>query len=232
VKTFQNALFSLVGLGLFAAGLYLVKTHLLDRSWRMMLLVTTVFLNLVDMPFTFCTIFDVVRDQYFYLGETVLVEIPAAANFVVSTFVIVEMAEGGDEGIVYGLLTTTANLGSPFAQAISNQLFGLWSPSLSDSSNYIEDSGEFRRAVAASFVVSYVFAFLSLATLPLLPDQKDEAQDRKRKWAKKDAYAYVSVGLVAVGLVYSTTVNFLAMFPSTMCLKLAGGDGCSGDDDL
>ena len=149
-----------------------------------------------------------------------------------STFVIVEMAEGGDEGIVYGLLTTTANLGSPFAQAISNQLFGLWSPSLSDSSNYIEDDPSFRRSVGASFAVSYVFAFLSLATLPLLPNQKDEAQERKRKWDKKDAYAYVTVGLVAVGLVYSTTVNFLAMFPSTMCLRLAGGDGCAADDDV
>ena len=196
-----------------------------------MLLVTTVFLNVVDMPFTFCTIFDVVRDQYFYLGETVLVEIPAAANFVVSTFVIVEMAEGGDEGIVYGLLTTTANLGSPFAQAISNQIFGLWSPSLSDSSNYIEDAPSFRNSVALSFAVSYFFAFASLATLPLLPNQKDEAQERKRKWEKRDAYAYVSMGLVLAGLVYSVTVNFLAMFPSTMCLKIAGGEGCGDDDD-
>ena len=65
------------------------------RRW--MMLVTTVALNLADMPFSFCTIFDVVRNQYFYLGETVLIEIPAAANFVVATFVIVEMAEGGNE---------------------------------------------------------------------------------------------------------------------------------------
>mmetsp|Transcript_14307 Transcript_14307/g.42693 ORF Transcript_14307/g.42693 Transcript_14307/m.42693 type:complete len:588 (+) Transcript_14307:318-2081(+) len=226
VKTFQNACFSMIGLALFAAGLYLVKTHLLNASWRWMLAITTIFLNIVDMPFTFCTIFDVVRNQYFYLGETVLVEIPAAANFVVSTFVIVEMAEGGDEGIVYGLLTTTANLGGPFAQAISNQMFGLWHPSLSDSANYIEDAPSFRNAVAASFAVSYAFSFLSLCTLPLLPGQKAEAQDRKKRWEKKDAYAYVSVILISGGLVYSVTVNFLAMFPATMCLKIAGGDGC------
>ena len=43
-----------------------------------MLLVTTLFLNLVDMPFVFLTVFNVVRNQYFYLGETVLIEIPAA----------------------------------------------------------------------------------------------------------------------------------------------------------
>ena len=47
-----------------------------------------------------------------------LVEIPAAANFVVGTFVIVEMADSGNEGLVYGLLTTAANLGGPFARAV------------------------------------------------------------------------------------------------------------------
>ena len=57
-----------------------------------MLLITTVGLNLLDMPFAYFTIFDVVRNQYFYLGETLLFEIPAAANFVVATFYIVEMA--------------------------------------------------------------------------------------------------------------------------------------------
>ena len=49
--------------------------------------------------------------QYFYLGESVLYDIPAAANFVVGTFYIVEMAEDGNEGLVYGLITTVANLG-------------------------------------------------------------------------------------------------------------------------
>ena len=148
-----------------------------------MLLVTTLFLNLVDMPFVFLTVFNVVRNQYFYLGETVLIEIPAAANFVVSTFVVVEMAESGNEGLVYGLLTTTHNLGGPFARAISNQMYGAFRPSLSDSQNYIEDTPSFRSVVAASFVLSYFFAFASLATLLLLPDQKDEAQRRKRAWS-------------------------------------------------
>ena len=180
------------------------------------------------MPFSFFTIFDVWRNQYFYLGELVLAEIPAAANFVVSTFVIVEMAQGGDEGIVYGLLTTTYNLGSPFAQAISNQLFSVavFPSDLSDSANYIEDEPAFRREVGLSFAISYLFAFLALALLPLLPRQKDEAQYRKRNWDKHDAYAWISIGLITVGLVYSATVNMLAMFPNTMCLKLAGGAGC------
>ena len=77
-----------------------------------------------------------------------LVEVPAAANFVVSTFVIVEMADNCNEGLVYGLLTTTHNLGGPFARAIGNQIFGLFQPSLSDAANYLADTPRFRDTVA------------------------------------------------------------------------------------
>ena len=226
VQNLQNQIFSLVGLGLFAAGLALVRAKFLNKSWRMMLLVTTLFLNLVDMPFVFLTVFNFVRNQYFYLGETVLIEIPAAANFVVSTFVVVEMAESGNEGLVYGLLTTTHNLGGPFARAISNQLYGAFRPSLSDSQNYIEDTPSFRSVVAASFGVSYAFSFLALTVLLLLPDQKEEAQLRKRTWEVRGRYAAVSLSVVALALVYSLSVNSLSLFESTMCLRFAGGDGC------
>eukprot|EP00658_Telonema_sp_P-2_P024186 TRINITY_DN1970_c0_g1_i9.p1 TRINITY_DN1970_c0_g1~~TRINITY_DN1970_c0_g1_i9.p1 ORF type:complete len:498 (-),score=127.06 TRINITY_DN1970_c0_g1_i9:24-1517(-) len=106
VKNLQNQLFTLFGLLLFAWGLWLVRKHFLHSSWRGMMLITSAVLIAIDAPFVFLTIFDVVRNQYFYLGETVLIEIPAAANFVVSTFVIVEMAADGTEGIVYGMLTT------------------------------------------------------------------------------------------------------------------------------
>ena len=67
----------------------------------------------------------------------------------------------------------------------------------------------------------------ALALLPLLPDQKDDAQHRKLKWGSSPAFAWFSVSLVFVGLSYSVVVNFLAMFPSTMCLRFAGGKGCS-----
>jgi len=53
VQNLQNQLFTLVGLALFAFGLWLVKKHFLDRSWRSMLVFTTVGLNLIDMVFVF-----------------------------------------------------------------------------------------------------------------------------------------------------------------------------------
>ena len=226
VKVLQNAAFSLVGLLLFSYGLHIVKKHFLGVSWRTMTAVTTIFLNFLDMPFTYLTVFDVIRNQYFFLGEILVAEIPAAANFVISTFVVVEMSEAGSEGLVYGLLTTTGNLGAPVAQAISDQLFSFFQPSLSDPRNYQNDDPAFRNTVAASFTLSYFFAFASLLFLPLLPEQKDDAQKRKRHAPAKDLYAWISIILVILGLFYSFTINVLAVWSKTSCLRAVGGPGC------
>lgn len=155
-----------------------------------------------------------------------MLEFPSALNFVVSTFVIVEMADDGNEGLVYGLLTTAANLGSPFAAAISNQLFGCFQPSLSDVRNYVTDSAEFRRTVFYSFVISYSFSLVSLLVLVFLPAQKQQAQEWKRSWPTHRAYGISTMVLILVALVYGVSVDILSMFPSTMCLRFAGGDGC------
>merc|ERR1712167_488169 len=174
VQNIQNQMFTLVSCLVFAFGLYQVKKHFLNYSWRKMLLITTVILNATDMIIAFLTIFDVVRNQYFYLGESILDEIPAAANFVVGTYIIVEMADVGNEGLTYG------------------------------------------------------FSFAALGFLVLLPRQKEEAQLRKATWGRSPVYAYTTVALLACALCYSLSVNFLAMFPDTMCLKFAGGSGCGG----
>jgi len=226
VQNIQNQMFTLVSCLVFAAGLYAVKTRFLNYSWRKMLFITTVLLNVTDMIIAFLTIFDIVRNQYFYLGETILDEIPAAANFVVGTYIIVEMADVGNEGLTYGLLTTISNLGTPFSRAVGNQVFAMFKPNLSDPANYVKDAPAFRNTVALSFGISYLFSFLALGFLFLLPTQKAMAQERKRTWGKSSTYAYITCGLLFCALCYSLSVNFLAMFPSTMCLKFAGGTGC------
>lgn len=162
------------------------------------------------------------------MGETLLFEIPAAANFVVSTFFIVEMADDGTEGLVYGLLTTIGNLGSPFGRAVANQIFANFD-GISEGSNYVEDLAEFRQTVANSFTLSYTFAFASMAFIWFLPDQKAETQHRKATWSRRPAFAYVTLLTVAFALVYATTLNVLVMFPATMCLKIVGGSGCNDE---
>mmetsp|Transcript_36815 Transcript_36815/g.68546 ORF Transcript_36815/g.68546 Transcript_36815/m.68546 type:complete len:564 (-) Transcript_36815:228-1919(-) len=226
VKNFQNQLFSLVSMVVFSYGLYVVKKYLLNCSWRKMLLGTGIFLNVMDGTLALLTTYDIVRNQYFYLGEQILDDIPAAANMVIGTFIIVELADQGVEGLTYGLLTTVANLGGPFSRAIGNQIFGLFRPNLSESANYRADTPEFRNTVALSFLLSYGFSFASFCLLVLIPDQKQEAQRRKREWGKRACYGYITVALLAMAMSYTLTVNFMTMIPATACLEAVGGSGC------
>ena len=227
VRNMQAALFGIVGALIFAAGLQLVKRHLLHVNWRHIIIGTTILLTAVDALFSFCTIFDVVRNQYFYLGETVIVEVPAAARFLMTTFVVVEMAEDGQEGMVYGLLTMLHNLGGPVAQAISNSVFGTIRPSLSNADNYILDTNQVRKAVAISYGISYAMGLLALLMLPLFPSQKAEARQRMIEWPHDTKYAKVTIAMTCIAWVYSVTMNMLAMFPATQCLQFVGGEGCS-----
>ena len=131
-----------------------------------------------------------------------------------------------------GLLSTISNLGKGIPTALGNQLFGAFQPALSDAANYIPAKGGdqpcFQRTVAWSFAVGYAFAFASLATLPLMPDQKADAVLRKRTWPHSCGYAVATVVLVAVSMVYSLTINVLSLTPLS-CMPIVGGQGCGAN---
>merc|ERR1711879_97765 len=132
----------------------------------------------------------------------------------------------GNEGMVYGLLTTAGNLGGPFARAVGNQIYGTFQPSLSDDENYIEDTVHFRHVVYSSFLVQYGFSAASLLYLCFLPKQKEDAQEPKRTWTRRTVYGVVIMTLLGLAFCYSLTINLLSIFPSTMCMKIVGGNGC------
>lgn len=226
VKNLQNQIANIISYFLFAIGLYLIKRYYLNYSWRKMLAGTLIFLNITDMICVYLTIFNVYRNQYFYLGESILDEIPSSFNFIVGTFIVVEMADDGNEGLVYGLLTTISNLGYPFARGIGNQLFSIFNPNVSDDNNYIQDTAKFRNTVAITFLISYLFSFISLFTLIFIPNQKIEAQIRKETWSKDNLYAYTSVIIFILAFTYAVSINIMTILPETFCLKLVGGEGC------
>ena len=226
VKNLQAQLFGVVGMAIFAGGLALVKKYLLNYSWRKTIVAATLVLGVVDITFVYCTIYNVVRNQYFFLGEDILVMVPAAARFVVTTFVVVEMSPEGKEGITYGMLTTLHNLGGPIARAIANTIFGTQFEGLTDAANYKADTSAFRDEVAWSYFVSYACGLAALGFLYFLPDQKVETLQRLKEWGSKRWYAQATVAGTLLLWIYAMTANLLVMFPSTSCLKLVGGSGC------
>ena len=226
VQNMQKQVFALLSQAVFAAGLAITRRYLLNYSWRRLLVGTILVIVALDAVVTSATVFDVVRNQYFFLGETFVVELPAATQFLVTTFVVVEAADRDNGGLVYGLLTTAHNIGLSFARPLSNQIFGSWRPSLSDSANFIRDKPSFRSIVMHSFLLSYGFSILSFVAIPLLPEQKAQAQQRKRTWRRSPRVGWATLLLLLTTFGYSVTLIALTMFPATSCLKLVGGAGC------
>jgi len=225
VHTLQAQLFTVLAMAIFAAGIVLVKRYLLHTNWRYVISGTTVLLTAIDAVFTYCTIYDIVRNQYFYLGESAIVMVPAAAKFLVTSFVVVELAGDGQEGMVYGLLTTLHNLGGPIARGLSNTVYGLAFDGLTDASNYAKDTSAFRNTVAHSYTLGYSLGLISLLLLYYLPSQKAQAH----QWMalpKKVWYARTIVATLFVAWTYAVAASVLAMVPSTNCLKVVGGSGC------
>ncbi|CAH0517503.1 unnamed protein product [Peronospora belbahrii] len=223
VHPLNESLFSVLGLAVFSAALYVTKRIGLGWSWRRVIAWTTVSVIAMDAIVGMLTIWDVVRSQWFWLGTPILEELPQAMNFLVSTFVVVELAELGNEAAVYGLLTTVSNLSSPFSSCISKNVNALFDVTVTD---IIYDSIHVRWQVTWTFVIAYSMKLLSLAWLPLLPRQKRETQLLKRR---ARLWLWGGVGSISIFLfafLWSITTNLLSIFPNTACLVLAGGSGC------
>ncbi|CAE7200981.1 unnamed protein product, partial [Symbiodinium necroappetens] len=187
VKVLQQQMFGMLGMGVMMAATYVYKTSFLQMSWRKTIFIAIVSVNVLDAVPQFLAAFDVVRNQYFYLGEDVVSSIPNAMLQLVSNLMIIELTEHGREGLCYGLIGTLQQSALPFATVISNQVYGLFDPKLSSLENYILDTPQFRSTVAWSYVLTYSTSFLALALLPMIPWQKAEAHRRKREWSSNSA---------------------------------------------
>lgn len=210
---------------IFIVGLILVKRYMRQMNWRHVIAVTTLILIGVDFIFTYFTVYDVYRNQYFYLGESIVVMVPAAVRFMITSFLVVEVARDGQEGMMYSLLTMMHNLGGPVARALSNQIFAHFD-GLADESNYVADTSSFRNTVAMSYGVAYGCSIVALLLLGLIPRQHEQTQNWLNTWPKSPWYGRISIVMTASAWIYAVTLISLAMSPSYSCMKSVGGSGC------
>mmetsp|Transcript_10517 Transcript_10517/g.19678 ORF Transcript_10517/g.19678 Transcript_10517/m.19678 type:complete len:594 (+) Transcript_10517:77-1858(+) len=228
VKQLQQQIFSILAQLSMMVSVYLFKVHFLQSSWRKVFILAIVSATCLDMVPTFLTVFGVVRNQYFFLGELVLTALPMGAITLISNLLMIEMAEPGLEGLCYGLIGTLQHASEPLATVSSNQIFGLFTPCLSTLDNYVADTPQFRTTVAWSYVLTYGTAFLSIACAKLLPRQKAQAQARKQEWGQSTAVAILVLATPTIALAYGVAVLVLTSQPETACLRIVGGDGCGG----
>ncbi|GAB9474638.1 Folate-biopterin transporter [Globisporangium polare] len=217
---FNSSVMAIFGTLVYAATLGLTGKFGWNWNCRVSIAVTVVLGVIIDGFMTMLTTWDIVRNQWFWLGVPIVGYIPEGARFIVANYVVVELIEVGHEGALYGLLTTTSNLASPFgrtAAKLINARFHVWLDDI------MRDTYEVRRDVTITICVCYGMKLVSLLFLPLLPSQKAETQEMRRSGGKSKFMGAATVAYLTVALVWSTTVNLLSMFESTRCWGITGG---------
>lgn len=227
VKVLQQQLCGMISTFTMLVAVWFFKVYFLQTSWRRIFYTACVTAVVLDAVPAYLTIFNVVRNQYFFLGEEILSAMPMAAIKLVSALLLIEMVEPGSEGLSAGLLGTIYNASTPFGTAISNQIFGLFTPSLYDAANYVEDTPAFRRTVAWSYAVTYGTTLAGFILIRLIPSQKEEALKRKKEWGSRRSYGVLVLVIPSICFMYAITVLVMANIPEMACSKIIGGRGCN-----
>ncbi|KAF1335547.1 Transmembrane protein, partial [Globisporangium splendens] len=219
----NDRILHIAGNTIFALTLFCTGKYGLHWNWRWMHFATVVTVTAMDSFVTFLTTWDVIRNQWFWLGVPVVENLPNGIGFVIATYVIVELAGEGNEGAVYGLVSTVSNLSLPFASTITKNVDGGFKVT---SADIALDTNEVRWEVTYVLIIRYVVNLLGLCFLPLLPSQKAETQELKRTGGKNKYLGALTIAYVIFALCWSVMVNIMSIYPSTKCLKLVGGRGC------
>uniref|UniRef100_K3W660 Transmembrane protein n=1 Tax=Globisporangium ultimum (strain ATCC 200006 / CBS 805.95 / DAOM BR144) TaxID=431595 RepID=K3W660_GLOUD len=227
VETRNEKLATVLTYGIMAFTLMLTARYGLNWNWRAMLLVTMLTVVVLDAICMFSVTWDIVRNQFFWLGISVVEQLPQGINFIVATYVVVELAELGHEGAIYALLTTVNNLSDPFAKAILKQIDAHYDVTNDEIS---EDSRDTRMKVSATLFIMYGMKLFSLVFLPLLPPQKKATQHLKATGGSSRTLGFLTMAYVGFAMVWSVMTNLMTMYKSTSCLTIAGGSGCNKTD--
>ncbi|EEY53777.1 uncharacterized protein PITG_07374 [Phytophthora infestans T30-4] len=198
---------AIIGNGIFALTLYCKGKYGLHWNWRWMHATMIVAVTVLDSLVTLLTTWDVIRNQWFWLGVPVVENLPSGLAFVIGTYVVVELAEDGNEGV----RTITKNVDSAFDVA---------------NADIASDTTHVRWEVTYILIIRYAINLAGLLFLPLLPKQKAETNELKRNGGSSRILGLMTIAYFAFALVYSTMVNIMSIFPSTSCLRIAGGTGC------
>ncbi|KAF0715650.1 Aste57867_3277 [Aphanomyces stellatus] len=223
VENINYSIMSAVGSLIFTVILAVMGKWGTMWNWRFWLVLTTVGTSAFDSIVQYLTIYGVVRSQWFYLGVPLVEQVPMAVQFIISTFAIVEVADEGNEGLIYGLLTTCCNMGSPFGAMITNILADQFRISSTDIER---DDKDARDQVAISYAIYYGFTCFAACLVVFYPNQKKMLHEWKREGGLYPTVGAASLILGFSILAMAVTSNVMTMFESTMCLRFAGGHGC------
>ncbi|KAF0697322.1 Aste57867_11981 [Aphanomyces stellatus] len=200
-----------------------IGKYALNWDWRASIALSTVVVVVYDGVLNFLAIWGVMRNQFFQSGLSNLEAIPDAAIFLFGGYLLVEIAEVGNEGLVYALLTSVQNLAIPLSTVLAKSVDSYFDANVDAMK---QDDTAVRWQVSYAFIAQAGFKLFSLVFLVLMPRQKAYVQVLKRTGSLSRVAAATVVFVFFAGYIYNLTTNIMSIYPSTACLRIAGGKGC------
>ncbi|KAF0696308.1 Aste57867_12941 [Aphanomyces stellatus] len=223
VEPLNFAIYGILGSLLLALAMAIVARWGTRWNWRWMLVTSTLAVNAVDAAVQYLVVFDVVRSQWFYLGVPLVEFIPFGVQMMFALFVVVELADVGNEGLVYGLLTTISSVAVTCGTMITNIYCSQFRVAKDDIQS---DTAAVRHDVALTYAIMYGTTVFACVWVVFLPPQKEAVAELKLRGGSYPLVGTVMIIAFFAILILSITSTLLSMFPSTACLILAGGTGC------
>ncbi|KAE8975819.1 hypothetical protein PR003_g25054 [Phytophthora rubi] len=208
---------------LFMLGIMITSKWGLHWNWRWMIVCTAATVIVMDCAVAMIVVWDVFRNQWFWLGPPIVVQLPYGVGWIISTFVTVELAQLGNEAAVYGLITTVTNVASPFATSLSLLIDGQFNIT---NARVQADDHSVRMDITYTIIIMYAAMVFAWSFLFLLPKQKEDTQRLLRKGGHSKLIGGITVAYLLFAILWSIVTNVLAIFDSTSCLIIAGGTGC------
>ncbi|GMF37559.1 unnamed protein product [Phytophthora fragariaefolia] len=224
VSPIEEKVGGLLSTSVYATSIWFAGNYGRNWDWRRTAAVTMITYVSLDAFCKLLTIWDIVRSPYFWLGIPILEQVPLGVIFIVSSFIIVELATEGHEGAMYGLLTTVYNLSIPFATAITRNVNSMFDLTTEHIQN---DTDGVRSDMTMTVVIMWTVNLCSLAFLGMLPRQKEQTRAMKQLGGSSYFMGCVTVVYLLFALLWTLSTSLLSIFPDTSCLAIAGGNGCS-----
>ncbi|ETV90198.1 hypothetical protein H310_14964 [Aphanomyces invadans] len=210
VEPLNDSLSSILGNAIFSAILIAVGKWGLHWNWRWAIAISSFAMTFVrqDMELDELLTYVNVDEKWFYLTKTS------------RTYYLI--ADIGNEGATYGLVTTVSNLASPFASVLYKYIDSYFMLSQDD---LMSDTIAVRWDVTYSYFISYGCKLAALAWLWMLPPQRQQMQELKKKGGKSPLAGILLIVIFTSCLAFSVTSSIMSIYPSTKCYRIAGGNG-------
>jgi len=238
-STLQNAVGNIAGSVLFLGGVWAFRKYLMNVNWRLTFIWTSV-LVVGQAGLQLLVVYNawgVGQNGWFYIFGSNIMNFIAGIAQVLSSLATAEIAPPGLEATVYEALTSIHNAAIALNSNIQNMFIPIFHLNGINSHTYFPcppnnphpDQAKMNQdmanatyfTIAVSIVSTIVFAFF-------FPRTKAETREwREDLWWHKPWVGFVSAFLGLGGFIFAITVSFLSLIPETMCLKIAGGDGCT-----